>query len=158
MRSTGTDYRKKIAAKKEIYFKENSNLEIIADFELASINSINEVFNFAIQSACFFNFTQSIYRKIQNVGHSNKYLNDDNFNLLARKIPALAFLPINIVRNAWSNLKIQFSNDEMNSNLYYILMRTIFTVKLEYDIAIIEHRKEMNQFSLLKCGPFRQGY
>lgn len=33
-----------------IDFKENSNLEIITDFELASINSINEVFNFAIHN------------------------------------------------------------------------------------------------------------
>jgi len=65
----------------------------------------------------YFHLTQSIYRKIQNVGLSNKYLNDNNFNLLARQIPALAFLPINMVRDAWSNLKMQFSNDENEQKL-----------------------------------------
>jgi len=88
-------------------------LEIITDFELASINAINEVFNFATHSACFFSF----YRKIQNVGLSNKYLNDDNFNLLAHQIPALVFLPVNMVRDDWSNLKMQFSNDENEQQL-----------------------------------------
>jgi len=50
------------AVKNGIYFNENSNLEIITDFELASINAIHEMFNFAIHSVCFFHFTQSIYR------------------------------------------------------------------------------------------------
>jgi len=94
-------------------------LEIIFDFELESINAINEVFNFATHSACFFHFTQSIYREIQNVGLSNKYLNlnDDNFNILARQITALVFLPVNMVRDAWSNLKMQFSNDKNEQQL-----------------------------------------
>jgi len=70
------------------------------------------VFNFATHSACFFHFTQYIYRKNQNVGLSKKYLNDDNFNHLVRQIPALAFPPVNMVGDAWSNLKMQFSNDE----------------------------------------------
>lgn len=94
-------------------------MEIIFDFELESINAINEVFNFATHSACFFHFTQSIYREIQNVGLSNKYLNlnDDNFNILARQITALVFLPVNMVRDAWSNLKMQFSNDKNEQQL-----------------------------------------
>lgn len=41
-------------AESEINFEENSNLEIITDFELASKNAINEVFNFLTHSACFF--------------------------------------------------------------------------------------------------------
>ena len=77
----------------------------------------NEEFNFAIHSACFFHFTQSIYRKIQNLSLSNKYQNDDNFNLLARKIPALAFLPVNMVKDSWNNLKMEFSNDENEQQL-----------------------------------------
>lgn len=77
------------------------------------------MFNFATHSACFFHFTQSIYREIQNVGLSNKYLNlnDDNFNILARQITALVFLPVNMVRDAWSNLKMQFSNDKNEQQL-----------------------------------------
>ncbi|KAF0750002.1 Uncharacterized protein FWK35_00016624 [Aphis craccivora] len=63
--------------------------------------------------------SSSIYREIQNVGLSNKYLNlnDDNFNILARQITALVFLPVNMVRDAWSNLKMQFSNDKNEQQL-----------------------------------------
>lgn len=51
------------AVENEIYFKEYSNLEIITDLEFASISEINNVFNFATQSACFFHFTQQFTEK-----------------------------------------------------------------------------------------------
>lgn len=44
----------KFAEENGIFFKENKNLEIITDYELAAINAINNVFPFAIHSACFF--------------------------------------------------------------------------------------------------------
>jgi len=65
----------------------------------------------------YFSFYTINLPKIQNVGLSNKYLNDDNSNLLARQIPALAFLPVNMVRDAWSNSKMQFSNYENEQQL-----------------------------------------
>ena len=82
----------------DINITNNSDLEIITDFEIASINTINEVYPFAMHSTCFFHFCQNIYRKIQNVGLSTKYSKDADFNLLARHIPAMAFLPIDMVR------------------------------------------------------------
>lgn len=77
---------------------ENTDLEIITDFEVAAINAINEVYSFAMHSTRFFHFCQNIYRKIQNVGLSTKYSNDADFNLLARHIPAMPFLPIDMVQ------------------------------------------------------------
>jgi len=53
----------KFAEGNGIFFKENNNLEIITDFEPAAINTINNVFPFAIHSVCFFHLQQSIYRK-----------------------------------------------------------------------------------------------
>jgi len=75
----------------------NTNLEIVTDFGKAAINSINETFPFAIHSTCFFHFSQNIYRKIQEFGLSSKYANDVEFNLLARHLPAMAFLPVSMV-------------------------------------------------------------
>jgi len=70
---------------------DNTDLEIITDFEIAVINAINEVYPFAMHSTCFFDFCQNIYRKIQNVGLSSKYSNDADFYLLSRHISAMEF-------------------------------------------------------------------
>lgn len=111
------------------YILKKIHLEIITDFELALINIINEVL-----SMFFFNFPKSIYRKIQNVGLSCKYLNYDYCNLLACQIPALAFL----LKMWYVMLKVtqkcNLAITKMN-NLYHILMKIIFSVKLEFGIA-----------------------
>jgi len=52
----------KFTGENGIFFNENNDLKIITDFEQAVINSINNVFPFAIHSACFFHLQQSIYR------------------------------------------------------------------------------------------------
>lgn len=80
-----------------IQIKQNNDIEIITDFEKAAINSLNENFPSATHSTCFFHFCQSIYRKIQNIGLSTKYANNIEFNLLARHLPAMAFLPVDRV-------------------------------------------------------------
>jgi len=82
------------ALENDINLTRNSNLEIITDFEKAAINAINDVFPSAFHSACFFHFSQNIYRHIQKEGLATKYIEDFNFNLLCRHLPALAFLPI----------------------------------------------------------------
>ncbi|XP_029341812.1 uncharacterized protein LOC115033426 [Acyrthosiphon pisum] len=74
-----------------------NDLEIITDFEKAAINSSTENFPQATHSTCFFHLCQSIYRKIQNIGLSTKYANDPEFNLFARHLPAMAFLPVDRV-------------------------------------------------------------
>ena len=56
----------------DINITNNSDLEIITDFEIASINTINEVYPFAMHSTCFFHFCQNISRKIKNVGLSTQ--------------------------------------------------------------------------------------
>lgn len=109
----------KFAEENGIFFKENRNLEIITDFELAAINAINNVFPFAIHSACFFHLQQSIYRKIQALGLVTKYKNLLEFNFRARKIASLAFLPPEKVKEAWGILKSEFENDEIDLVTYF---------------------------------------
>jgi len=86
------------AIKNNINFESNKELEIITDFEKASINAINDVFPFVTHSACFFHFCQNIWRHIQKEGLSTKYMEDPEFNLICRHLPALSFLPVNKVR------------------------------------------------------------
>lgn len=86
-----------IDVENNICFESNKELEIITDFEKASINAINDVFSFAGHSACFFHFCQNIWRHVQREGLSTKYIEDTGFNLCSRHLLALAFLPVNKV-------------------------------------------------------------
>lgn len=109
----------KFAEENGIFFKENNNLEIITDFEQAAINAINNVFPFAIHSACFFHLQQSIYRKIQALGLVTQYKNVLEFNFRARKIASLAFLPPEKVKEAWGILKSELEDDEIDLVTYF---------------------------------------
>ncbi|CAI6352025.1 unnamed protein product [Macrosiphum euphorbiae] len=103
-----------------INITQTNDLEIITDFEKAAINSLTENFPQATHSTCFFHLCQIIYRKIQNIGLSTKYANDPEFNLLARHLPAMAFLPVDRVQEGWAIIKPLFgSNEEEQSLLKY---------------------------------------
>ena len=54
---------------------------------------------------CHFHLAQSIYRRVQMSGLSSRYGNDENFSLLIRHIPALAFLPPDDISAAFNQLK-----------------------------------------------------
>ena len=62
------------------------------DFELASINALQQKFPEARVSGCFFHLGQSIYRRIQKNGLVDAYKTNDNVALSLRKLSALTFL------------------------------------------------------------------
>lgn len=106
------------ALKNDIYYKDNSNLEMITDFAKAAITAINIVFPYAIASACFFHLSWSIYNKIQGLRLSCKYIDNPESNLLECQFPALAFLPVNKIKESWLMLKTQFDeNDNQEQQL-----------------------------------------
>ena len=51
------------------------------DFDLASSNAFRAVFPEAIEDPCFFHFAQSLWRKLQEAGHSAAYMNEENSEL-----------------------------------------------------------------------------
>ncbi|XP_026814067.1 uncharacterized protein LOC113554427 [Rhopalosiphum maidis] len=109
----------------------NTNSEIVTDFEKTAINCINETFPFAIHSTCFFHFSQNIYRKIQEFGLSSKYTNDVEFNLLTKRLPAMAFLPINMIQESWILLKSLFGDTDEKKNLLKYFEETYVIGKSE---------------------------
>ncbi len=66
---------------------------VLMDFEQASINVVSTVFPDTEVKGCFFHFSQSIYRKILDLGQATKYRDDKNFNQAVRMLAALAFVP-----------------------------------------------------------------
>ena len=74
---------------------------MIVDFELASINALQQTFPRARVSGCLFHLRQSIYRSVQRYGLVDEYRRNDNVSLSVRKLTALAFLPSDEIEDAF---------------------------------------------------------
>src|SRR6476469_6756484 len=66
---------------------------IIVDFERAAINAFSIKFPTATVSGCYFHLTQSVVRKVVEVGLKVQYEHDDNVRGYVRCLSALAFVP-----------------------------------------------------------------
>ncbi len=64
------------------------------DFERAAMNSFESAFPNTQVLGCFFHLSQNIWKKLKTEGLQQQYANDGNFELLAKMIPAIAFVPI----------------------------------------------------------------
>ena len=74
-------------------------------YECEKLQAIGETFPNITVKGCFFHFSQSIYRRVQAASLQSKYRNEDEFSIKIRMIPALAFLPINNVAEAFETLE-----------------------------------------------------
>lgn len=84
---------------------------ILTDFERAAINAANTKFQGAQNKGCLFHLAQSVYRKIQSFGLAIRYGTDEDFSLLIRQIPALAFLPPTDIPAAFDQLKVNIPEE-----------------------------------------------
>lgn len=66
---------------------------ILVDFERAAINAFSLMFPTATVSGCYFHLTQSVVRKVVEVGLKVQYEHDDNVRGYVRCLSALAFVP-----------------------------------------------------------------
>ena len=69
--------------------------------------------------ACFFHLSQSVYRKVKELGLQNRYLNDTDFALICRMLPSLAYLPPQYVVTAFEQLKSQFPTEALPLYSYF---------------------------------------
>lgn len=78
---------------------------VLTDFEIAAIKAIRAEFSGVQNKGCHFHLSQNIYRKVQEFSLTVLYGTDENFSLLIRHIPALAFLPYNKIPTAFDELR-----------------------------------------------------
>ena len=79
---------------------------IIVDFERSVEIAILSVFGEHVNiQFCFYHLSQSIWRKIQALGLTHRYENDNEFRLFCGHIDALAFLPLDQVSEGMDYLK-----------------------------------------------------
>ena len=96
------------------------------------MNAIHE--EFQVQNKGYhFHLSQNIYCKVQSLGLSIQYGTDENFSLLIRHIPALAFLHPDDIPNAFDELRVNMpeeANDIMKwFEIYYIRGRVRRTTR-----------------------------
>lgn len=116
---------------------------IVMDFEDASRRAAGVVFGPSTTiSGCFFHFTQAVWRKIQSLGMTDRYMNDQAFREFCCRLTSLAFLPINDVQSGFDHLR-QNAPDATDDILAY-LQRTYVQGRLishqSDDVRIHVHR------------------
>jgi hypothetical protein len=72
---------------------------IVSDFESALAGAVSQQWPNALHHGCYFHFTQAVWRKVQEHGITALYNNNDEARNCVRKLLAMAFLPIPIIRN-----------------------------------------------------------
>ena len=92
-------------------------LKVLTDFELAAINAFREEFPEAELSGCYFHLSQSIVRKVGELGLKNQFENDQNLNVLVKSLAALSFVPIEDVNEVFARLAEQFPQNEACEDL-----------------------------------------
>ena len=75
--------------------------KILLDFESAAINAFRAAYPNATITGCYFHLTQSILRKINEIGMKSDYESDDNLRIAVRCLPALAMVPPTDVAEAF---------------------------------------------------------
>ncbi|KAL4141490.1 hypothetical protein QTP88_004120 [Uroleucon formosanum] len=90
------------------------------DFELAVLNTAKLIFGNDINiRGCFYYLCQSTYRKVQELGLSNRYQENEGFRLFCAMIDSLAFLPLNKVKEGMEYLKQNIPNEADDLLIYF---------------------------------------
>lgn len=71
---------------------------MLSDFEFGILNAFEIVFPLVERRGCFFHFSQSIWKRIQQIPNIlNSYVTDPEFGLNVRQLAAIAFVPVDQV-------------------------------------------------------------
>ena len=71
---------------------------VISDFENSLLIAVQTELRNARVKGCYFHFCQSLWRKIQNLGLARHYVRHVRLRRCLRKLMALAYLPVLLVR------------------------------------------------------------
>ena len=85
---------------------ENKPLSFSIDFEMAIMNSVQNIWPETILKGCYFHFRQNLWRQIQQLGFVTDYNNDEEAKKFFRWFAVLAFVPLDDVIKAYDLLLI----------------------------------------------------
>jgi MULE transposase domain len=101
--------------------------KVVCDFEKGLMMAVETEFPNTRIAGCYFHFTQSLWRHLQDLGLARAYRRDEQFRKFVRRVMAIAFLPLIIVRHKFLLLRqsrtcvnIQLQFPPLNDWLDYI--------------------------------------
>lgn len=81
--------------------------KVVCDFEMGLKNAIETELPNTRVVGCYFHFCQSLWRKIQELGLSRTYRRRRHVRMLLRKLMAIGYLPVNIVRQNFNMIQTE---------------------------------------------------
>ena len=103
------------------------------DLEKALQNAATTSFNPQRLRACYFHFCQCVWRKVQTVGLTIRYKEDDVVGKFVRRALGLPFLPLNLVDDVW--MDVISSMDANDGNLVQFMDYITINFVDEYNAA-----------------------
>jgi hypothetical protein len=97
---------------------------ILIDFEAAAIAAFRTGYPTAVISGCYFHLTQSVMRKVQEVGLKQDYEANNEIRGFIRCLPALSHVPIPDVITVFEELLLQMPTDERIEEVVTYFERT----------------------------------
>ena len=93
---------------------------VCIDFEKAMIECVNQLFPSSRIRGCLFHFTQAIWRKVQALGLTNKYTENQSFNRLVRRSSALPLIPLESVDEVWMEALNELTDEDVIPFMDYV--------------------------------------
>lgn len=90
------------------------------DFEMAMLTTIQHLFPNSRQRACLFHYSQALWRKVQALGLTARYSDDDAFNRLVRRASALPLVPPHQVDAVWLQAMNEVNDDAAQQFMDYV--------------------------------------
>ncbi len=87
--------------------------QVFLDHEMASRNAVLRVLPNTVVKACFFHYTQCIWRKVQATGLANMYKELDSVHTLVRRASVLPLVPENGVEDVWFQALDAIGNEDL---------------------------------------------
>lgn len=85
---------------------------VCIDFEMAMLRTLQRLFPNSRIRGCLFHYSQAIWRKVQSLGLTARYSDDDAFNRLVRRASALPLVPPQQVDDVWLQAMNEVDDDD----------------------------------------------
>ncbi|CAN7944621.1 unnamed protein product, partial [Ixodes hexagonus] len=92
---------------------------LYTDFEIAAINAARDIISDIRIQGCFFHLAQSVHRKLCALGFQARYGTDEAFAVKMKMLPALAFLPVWAIPEAFQDLLEVFPQEAIELADYF---------------------------------------
>jgi hypothetical protein len=109
---------------------------VCIDFESAMIAAVQEVLNNARIRGCLFHFSQALWRKIQDLGLTIRYKEDQAFNRLVRRAAALPLVPPNLVHDVWMMALNEVADEEVDRFKDYVTTTWVDDIAARFPVEL----------------------